>query len=102
MSTATTRSHGGGSSVARHRCAPQSDGAGNIGFEREFLIRLAALWFGYRWLLMGNELTGWTYPVKKRSNAVQRCFEMRMQLLGHSQNADEMRLLCAEVQSHED
>lgn len=56
-------------------------------YEREFLIRLAAVWLACRWRVMGNGLAGKSWPKPM----------LEYDLLGMIDYAHEMRLLCAEV-----
>ena len=56
-------------------------------FENEFLIRLAPIWFGCRWKIMGHALYNWPHGS-----------DLAFDLLGMHDYAAGMRLLCAEVQ----
>ncbi len=55
-------------------------------FENEFLIRLAPIWFGCRWKIMGHALRNWPHPS-----------DLAFDLLGCNDYAREMSLLCQEI-----
>jgi hypothetical protein len=57
-------------------------------FEREFLIRLAAVYLGCRWKVMGHRLTGWHCKS-----------DLAFDLLGMLDYATEMDLMCKEARS---
>jgi hypothetical protein len=72
--------------VARKHRPCRSGEDGRQGFEREFLIRLAPVWLGCRWKLMGHRLHNWHCPS-----------DLAFDLLGMSDYESEMRMLCRET-----
>jgi hypothetical protein len=58
-------------------------------FEREFLIRLAPVYLACRWKVMGHRLHRWPHGS-----------DLLFDLMGMSDYAYEMKLLCAEIREN--
>ena len=54
--------------------------------EREFLLRLGAIWLACRWRIMGNPLAGKQWPKP----------DLAFDLLGTQDYGHEMKLMCEE------